>query len=514
MPERSNFSEKRPRAVGLLGGGVIGGGWAARFVLNGVDVRLYVRSTGGVERVQKMLANARRAYRRLMLVPLPAEGALTFVESIADAVRDVDLVQESVPERLELKQQLLAAANRAAAPNTLICSSTSGFRPSLLQAQMDHPECMLVAHPFAPVYLLPLIELCAGQRTAPAALARAEEFYRSVGMHPLVVRKEVDAFIANRIQEAAWREALWLVHDDLASVQEVDDAVRYSFGLRRAIMGPLLAYRIGSGVTNMRQTMERFGGSLKKPWSKFTDVPELTDAFLDKLAEQADAQAGTENLTITELEQKRDDGLVAVLRGLRSEGYGAGETLARWEQKMRDRVPQQTSGSAPLRMPVLEVRSDWLDNNGNIIGSRYVELCGYATDTLLRYIGIDGEYVSNTGSYHTVETHLSHLEELHAGDRVQVLTQVLGADDKRIHVFHVITREADGRRAATGEQMLVHVGAGTGRSAPVQGGVCARLLEVAQLHAKLPRPERAGARIKLPERDLPTRVDRKAHPGI
>ncbi|MGY4167774.1 3-hydroxyacyl-CoA dehydrogenase NAD-binding domain-containing protein [Bradyrhizobium sp. USDA 4529] len=176
-------------------------------------------------RPRAILANG-----QLTLAPLPPEGALTVVNSVADAVRGVELVQESASERLELKQQLLADVNRAAAPAILICSSTSGFRPSPLQTGIDHPERLLIAHPFNPVYLLPLVELCAGQRTAPETLTRAAEIYCSVGMHPLVIRKEVDGFIANRLQEALWREALWLVHDDVATVQEVDDAVRYSFG--------------------------------------------------------------------------------------------------------------------------------------------------------------------------------------------------------------------------------------------------------------------------------------------
>ncbi|MGY3464735.1 MULTISPECIES: 3-hydroxyacyl-CoA dehydrogenase NAD-binding domain-containing protein [unclassified Bradyrhizobium] len=318
-----------------MGGGVIGGGWAARFMLNGVDVRLYGPSAGALERVEKILLKARRAYRRLTQVPLPPEGSLTVVESVADAVRDVELVQESAPERLDLKQPLLAAASRAAAPDTLICSSSSGLAPSLLQAQMNHPERLLVAHPFNPAYLMPLVELCAGQHTRPETLARAAAIYRSVGMHPLVVRKEVDGFIANRLQEAMWREALWLVHDGVATVQEVDDAVRYSFGLRRAILGP---FRIGGGAVGMRRYMEQWGPMLKCPWTKLTDVPELTDAFLDRLAEQSELQASVENLTFPELEEKRDDCLVSVLQALRTQRYGAGETLARWEQVLRKRT--------------------------------------------------------------------------------------------------------------------------------------------------------------------------------
>ncbi|MGY4485394.1 3-hydroxyacyl-CoA dehydrogenase [Bradyrhizobium sp. LM3.2] len=292
-------------------------------------------SAGALERVEKILLKARRAYRRLTQVPLPPEGSLTVVESVADAVRDVELVQESAPERLDLKQPLLAAASRAAAPDTLICSSSSGLAPSLLQAQMNHPERLLVAHPFNPAYLMPLVELCAGQHTRPETLARAAAIYRSVGMHPLVVRKEVDGFIANRLQEAMWREALWLVHDGVATVQEVDDAVRYSFGLRRAILGP---FRIGGGAVGMRRYMEQWGPMLKCPWTKLTDVPELTDAFLDRLAEQSELQASVENLTFPELEEKRDDCLVSVLQALRTQRYGAGETLARWEQVLRKRT--------------------------------------------------------------------------------------------------------------------------------------------------------------------------------
>ncbi|MET4046138.1 carnitine 3-dehydrogenase [Bradyrhizobium sp. RT6a] len=495
MSENSKFmSEGKPRAVGLLGGGVIGGGWAARFILNGVNVRLYGPSSRSVERVQKMIANARRAYRRLTLLPLPSEGSLTVVESVADAARGVELVQESAPDRLGLKQQLLAAASRAAAPETLICSSTSGLRPSLLQAEMDHPERLLVAHPFNPVYLLPLVELCAGHRTAPETLDRATAIFRAVGMHPLLVRNEVDGFIANRLQEAVWREALWLVQDNLATVQEIDDAVRYSIGLRRAVMGPIQTYRLAVPVSSARRSMEQFRPG-KIPWTKLTEVPEFTDAFIDKLAEQSDAQAA--NLTIPELEQKRDDCLVAVLQGLRAQGYGAGETLARWEKGLRDRAPQRTNGSDPLRMPMREIPCDWIDYNGHVSESRYLELFGNATGILLRYIGIDGEYLSKSGSYQAVETHLSRLRGLCAGDRVEVLTQVLGADDKCLRLFHTLTRERDDQPAATGEQMLVHVDAQSRRIGPAQANVRERVLELARMHAELPRPERAGASIEL-----------------
>ncbi len=338
MSENSiSAPDRLPTAIGLLGGGVIGGGWAARFMLNGVNVRLYDPAPNAVEGVRERLEKARRAFRKLTQVPLPPEGALTVVDSVAEAVRDVQFVQENVPENLELKQQLLAEACRASAAETLICSSTSMLQPSLLQARMPRPERLVVAHPFHPVYLVPLVELCAGERTAPESLSRAAEIFRAVGMHPLVVRKEIYGFIANRIQTAAWREALWLVHDGLATVQEIDDAVRYSFGLRRPVLGPILNYFVGSGETSMRAFMQKWGRGTKES-SKLEAAPEYTEAFLTMLCEQADERAAAENMTVAEYQQMLDDGLVGVLQGLRSQNCGAGETLARWEQSLRSRI--------------------------------------------------------------------------------------------------------------------------------------------------------------------------------
>lgn len=155
-------------------------------------------------------------------------------------------------------------------------------------------------------------------------------------------------------------------------------------------------------------------------------------------------------------------------------------------------------GAELLQMPLLEVPPDWIDGNKHVAESRYLQLCSDATGGLTRYIGIKGEYRSRSGAYYTVETHLSHLGELHVGDRIQLSTQILGVDDKRLHLFHVIMRDGDARPVATGEQMLIHVDVATRRSAPVKGHVRERLLELARVHAQLPRPERASASIRLP----------------
>jgi carnitine 3-dehydrogenase len=472
----------KPHSVALLGGGVIGAGWAARFVLNGCDVRLYDPAPEAADRAAEVLADARTAYGQLTLAPLPPEGELRVVGSVEEAVAGAPLVQESAPERVELKRELLAEADRAAPAEALVCSSTSGLRPSELQAEMARPERFCVAHPFNPVYLLPLVELCAGERTAPETVERAEALFRSVGMRPLVVRTEIDGFVADRLLEALWREALWLVNDGVATVEEVDDAIRFGAGLRWAVMGTFLTYRIAGGEAGMRHFMAQFGPALAWPWSKLTDVPELTEELVSKIAEQSDEQAAGQS--IRELERVRDDALVAILHALRAQDAGAGRVLAGWERSLLGTLP---AGAFDARVP-----ADWVDYNGHVHESRYLQLFADATDALLGRLGLDAAHLEAGGSYVTVETHLSHLRQLEAGDRVSVTTQLLDADEKRLHVFHTLLRHGEDNPLATAEQMLLHVDTTAGRAAPAPDDVLAAVFVLRDAHASLPRPARAG----------------------
>jgi len=242
-------------------------------------------------------------------------------------------VQESAPERLELKQALLAEADSAAAPGIVIASSTSGLLPTLMSANMTNPQRLVVGHPFNPVYLLPLVEICGGERTAAWAGDRAAAIYESVGMRPLRVRKEIDGFVADRLLEALWREALWLVNDGVATVEEVDDAIRFGAGLRWSFMGTYKTYRIAGGEGGMRHFMEQFGPSLQWPWTHLMDVPELTDSLLDQIAQQSDDQVGEAG--VRELERWRDRSLIAVIRGLSAVPTGAGEVLVQYQDRLR-----------------------------------------------------------------------------------------------------------------------------------------------------------------------------------
>ena len=318
----------------IIGGGVIGAGWIARLIENGIDVTVYDPAEDAEQKVDAGLHNSRRAFGKLLSAPRRAEGSVSFCDSIAEAVNGAELIVESVPERLDIKQKVYAEIEAAASPDAIIASSTSGIMPSDLQAEMKHPERLLVAHPFNPVYLLPLVELVGGAKTSAETIERAREIYTALGMKPLHVKKEIEAFIADRLLEAIWRESLWLVKDGIATTQDIDDAVRYGFGLRYAQMGVFDVYRVAGGEAGMRHFMAQFGPCLKWPWTKLTDVPEFNDELVDLIAGQSDAQSG--HLDIREMERIRDDNLVAILHALKSNDWGAGQVLARYEARLTD----------------------------------------------------------------------------------------------------------------------------------------------------------------------------------
>jgi carnitine 3-dehydrogenase len=488
--------------VGLLGGGVIGGGWAARFALHGVGVTLFDPDPEASRKVGEMLGNARRACQRLTMAPLPPEAEVTFVDSVEAAVEGADFVQESAPERLDLKTALLGAASRVAPPSVIIASSTSGLLPSELQAGMVHPERFVVGHPFNPVYLLPLVEICGGRLTSPAVVDRAAEIYHAVGMEPLPLEKEIHGFVADRLLEALWREALWLVHDEVATVEQIDDAIRFGAGLRWSFMGTFLTYRIAGGEAGMRHFMSQFGPALQWPWTKLTDVPELTDELIDRLVAQSDLQAA--GRSVRELEALRDDCLVAVMQGLRTVGVGAGERLDRHERTLFGRMPTggiELRAGQPLPMHERIVPTEWVDYNGHTNDSRYVQLSSEAVDAFMRFIGVDETYLSSGRSYYTVESHISYLGQSGAGDRLRAEIVLLAHDEKRFHVFVPMYRRGDDGTedlVATAEHLLLHVDATGPRVTPADPAVLTVLDSVATAHAGIPRPDLAGRRVGEP----------------
>ncbi len=479
------------RTIGLVGGGVIGAGWAARFALAGYDVRIFDPDPEIGRKVDEVLANARRAQARLLGALLPEEGTIDIATSLTDAVARADFIQESLPENEALKQRVLREIEAAARPDVVIASSTSGLLPTRLQSAMAQPDRFVVGHPFNPVYLLPLVEVCGGSATSAATRDIAAALYAACGMQVLHVRVEIDGFIADRLLEALWREALWLVNDGVATTAEIDDAIRYGAGLRWSFMGTFLTYRLAGGEAGMRHFLAQFGPALQLPWTKLVAC-ELTDELTDRIATQSDEQAA--GISLRDYERKRDDCLVDVMTALRANDFAAGATVKAHAARLAAAQPARVPGAALL---TAQVDTAWIDYNRHMTEWAYLKLFGDTTDVLLAQIGAGPDYVAGGHSFYSAETHLRHLGQARLGETVAVTTQVLGHDAKRLHIFHTMTGAGDAV-IATVEQMLIHVDAKAGRAAPMLPGVAAAVARLATDHADLPRPAAAGRNIALP----------------
>ncbi|MGB7757810.1 MAG: 3-hydroxyacyl-CoA dehydrogenase NAD-binding domain-containing protein [Salinisphaera sp.] len=301
-----------PRRVAIVGAGVIGCGWAVRALAAGAKV---VAFDTDVETARRRLAQtidiAWPSLEKRGLAANADRNNWRVTDDLDSAVADADLVQENVPERLELKQRVLSHIDGATPPDTLIGSSTSGIKPTELAAGCGRaPERVFVAHPFNPVYLLPLVEIVGGETTTPEVIETAQALYRGLGMRPLVVRREIEGHVADRLMEALWREALHLVNDGVATTEEIDAAVVYGAGLRWSLMGTFLTFHLAGGEQGMRHMLEQFGPALKLPWTKL-EAPELTDDLIDRLVEGCEHQAG--GRSIAQLEHRRDEFLTDLL---------------------------------------------------------------------------------------------------------------------------------------------------------------------------------------------------------
>ena len=486
------------RTLGLLGTGVIGGGWAARALHFGIDVIAADVKPQMEQWIRDAVANAEPALSRLTLAPLPPKGKLSFTTDLHEMARTADFIQENIPEQLELKQRVIGDVSRSAPADVIIASSTSGLMPSDLQAKMTAPERLLVGHPFNPVYLLPLVELVGGKQTSPATIEAARTFYTYIGMHALHVRREVPGHLTDRLQEAIWREILHMVNEGVATTGELDESIIYGPGLRWAAMGTNLIYHLAGGETGMRHMLHQFGPCLKWPWTKL-EAPELTEELIDRMVKGTQAQA--DGRSIRELERLRDDYLVAIQQVLRQYNIGAGATLRALEQRLYvDQARTATPAGADDALPPLvgAVRPEWIDYNGHMTDSRYQQAFGDALDALCRRVGIDEDYRKRVGMYYTVESHTTHRAELRAGEPYYVETRVLAVDDKRLRVFHNLRRTRDKVVAATGEHMHLHVGVESGRTKPVPQNVRAQLERMRDAQAAEPLPPQAGRAIGQP----------------
>jgi len=295
------------RTVAVVGTGVIGGGWAAHFLRMGYDVVAYDPFPS---RVAELVTNAWPALSQLGLAADASPARLSVVDSLAAAVSSADFVQESTPENLAGKIEVLRSIDSHTPADVVVASSTSGFAMTDMQVTCARPERFVVGHPFNPPYLIPLVEVVGGAATSSASVEWAASFYRLAGKKPLVMDRELPGFIGNRLQEAMWREALHMVDAEEATVSQIDASIAYGPGLRWAQMGPCLTFHLAGGQGGMAHMLDHFGPALLEPWTRLS-APELTPSLRDRMVSGCLTEA--DGRSITELEQRRDAFLVDLL---------------------------------------------------------------------------------------------------------------------------------------------------------------------------------------------------------
>ncbi|MBI0299779.1 L-carnitine dehydrogenase [Streptomyces sp. PRKS01-29] len=310
MPSSPRAPEE-VRRVACVGAGVIGGGWVAHFLARGYDVTAWDPAPDAEEKLRRLVAAAWPALEQIGLADGASPDRLTVAATAGEAVADAQFIQESAPEKLELKRSLLAQLDAAAPPGVVIASSTSGYPMTDMQTEAADPGRLVVGHPFNPPYLIPLVEVVGGKRTDAAAVEWASRFYKVAGKSVITMERELPGFIANRLQEALWREALHMVANGEATVQEIDDSITEGPGLRWAFMGPCLTFALAGGDGGMGHMLDHFGPSLKSPWTRL-EAPELDDTLRAAMVDGCDEAAGSR--TIAQLVAERDQGVIDVLR--------------------------------------------------------------------------------------------------------------------------------------------------------------------------------------------------------
>jgi len=302
--------------IGIVGTGLIGAGWVAFYAAKGFGVALYDASASARRAgYDKALAHLTFLRDQGALAPEDHDKAVAGIrvsDDLPEAVQGAQLIQESVIERYDVKKEVFRQIDQAAPPEAIIASSSSGLLISELQKEIDHPERSLIAHPFNPPHLIPLVELVPGERTGEQTLSRTKAFFEGLGKVPVVLRKEVPGHIANRLQAAVWREAVDLVLKGVASVSDVDRALAAGPGLRWALLGPNMIFHLGGGEGGIGYFVDHVGVSFRKLWEDMADWTVLPAGTKEALTE--DIREGMAGKSLREMARWRDEKIIEMLK--------------------------------------------------------------------------------------------------------------------------------------------------------------------------------------------------------
>jgi 3-hydroxyacyl-CoA dehydrogenase len=306
------MSQNKPiRRIAIIGTGVIGASWTALFLARGLQVVATDIAPNAEASLRKFVEAAWPALKRLGLSPGASLSNLKFTAALTQAIDGVDLVQENGPERVDFKQKLYGQLDELLPPEVIIASSSSGLTMSEIQkGAAAHPERCVIAHPFNPPHLIPLVEIVGGAKTSEATIGRAEEFYTSIGQRTVRLNKEMPGHVANRLQAALAREVYYLVAEGVVNAADVDTALSWGPGLRWGIMGNMMLNHLGGGPGGIEHFFQQFSGPMTA-WWKTLGSPVLTPEVQKKLVNSVEAEIGSRS--VAELEAERDQVLLGLL---------------------------------------------------------------------------------------------------------------------------------------------------------------------------------------------------------
>ena len=297
--------------IAIIGTGVIGSGWTLRLLAKKKEVYVFDPNLKQEKFLLDEIKRTTKSLKSFYKTSTISTKKLFFKKSIKEAVKDADLIQESGPENEKIKKKIVKEISKWSKPNAIIASSSSGLLPSKIQSACKNPARFIIAHPFNPVYLLPLVELVKGKKTKNNFIKKSEIFYRSLGMQPLIVKKEIEGYLSDRLQESMWRESLHIINENLASTDDLDKAIIHGPGLRWSLMGTFLTFHLAGGKLGMRHMLKQFGPALKLPWTKLK-APKLTKKLSNRIIKGAKKQS--KGKSIKELTTIRDNFLIDLLK--------------------------------------------------------------------------------------------------------------------------------------------------------------------------------------------------------
>jgi len=299
------------KKVSVIGTGVIGAGWIVRCLAHNKKVTAYDKD---IKLKKKLISEIKRTWpfvKKLFNKNKLNLKNFKFVTSIEEAVKTADFIQECVPENYALKIKLMNIIGKFSKSNTIISSSSSGLLPTRIFSKCKNPYRTMIGHPFNPVYMCPGVEIVPGKKTQKKFLNKANKFYKSISMNPIMVKKELPGYLSDRLQEALWREALHIINEGYATTEDLDRAIEDGPGIRYPLMGTFLTFHLAGGQDGMKHMLKQFGPALKLPWTKLK-APKLTKKLSSRIIKGTKKQ--TKGKSVALLSNIRDEYLLNLLK--------------------------------------------------------------------------------------------------------------------------------------------------------------------------------------------------------